>query len=181
MSLRSFVAMTAAAAALGLAPGGQAVADTRSAPVDVSGRFAESCSATTQPIEFGEMLRASSQQTGIVQRSLVVTCSERLVYRVGLDAGLNHDPATPQYRRMAGPNGAYASYTVLRPNAGGDPSAIWGDAGLGGTLPAGSPFVGTGNGVSSSYPYTAVTFGVVPGNGDASGSYTDTLTMTVSY
>lgn len=168
----------ALALALGLA--GAAQAESKTATVQVSATFSESCTASTQPIEFGDLPRASTNQTVIVTRKLVVDCSAQIPYRVGLDAGLNFNPAFPNRRRLAGPNGAFSLYTVLLPNAGGNPSAIWGDAGLGGTL-LGSLFTGTGNGVSSEFPFTAVAFGVVPGGGDPSGNYSDTLTMTLSY
>ncbi|ROH93649.1 hypothetical protein ED208_03765 [Stagnimonas aquatica] len=168
------------AAGFSLTLASAALAETKATTVPVSARFIESCTAGTQPIEFGELPRMTTGKTVIVSRKLVVDCSSQVNYRVGLDAGLNFSAASPNRRRLAGPNGAFSLYTVLLPNAGGDPGAIWGDAGLGGTLLA-SPFSGTGNGVSSEFPYTAVAFGVVPGVGDPSGNYSDTLTMTISY
>lgn len=172
---------TAAVLGLSLSLAGPALAETRTASIEVRAQFNESCTASASPLEFGEMLR-QFKRTIVITGTLAVDCSEKLPYRIALDAGQHYDAATPQNRRLAGPNGAYSLYTVLMPNAGsGGP--IWGDQGLGDTLTAGAPFssVGNGNGLVQRANFTAVTFGVVPGNGNANGSYTDTLTMTIAY
>ena len=168
------------ALALGLGLAGAARAESKTATMDVRARFNENCAVSAPALDFGEMKRMSMNKTIVLQGKLVVDCTERVVYRVALDAGLHYDAATPENRRLAGPNGAYSLYTVLLPASGGGGS-IWGDNGLGNTLPAGSPFLRTGNGVISEYVFTAVAFGVVPGNGNANGNYTDTLTMTLDY
>lgn len=172
---------TAAVLGLSLSLAGPALAETKTASIEVRASFTESCTASARPLEFGEMLR-EFKRTNVITGTLEIDCSEKLPYRVALDAGLHHSPASPQTRRLAGPNGAYANYTVLMPNAG-SAGPIWGDQGLGDTLSAGAPFsaVGNGNGLVQRANFTAVTFGVVPGNGNASGGYTDTLTMTIAY
>ena len=168
------------ALALSLGVAGAAHAESKTATLDVRARFNENCSVSAPALDFGELKRMSMNKTIVLQGKLVVDCSERVVYRVGLDAGLHYDAATPENRRLAGPNGAYSLYTVLLPASGGGGS-IWGDNGLGNTLSAGAPFLRTGNGVISEYAFTAVAFGVVAGNGNANGQFTDTLTMTLEY
>lgn len=166
--------------ALGLGLAGAAQAESKTATMDVRARFNENCAVSAPALDFGEMKRMSMNRAIVLQGKLVVDCSERVVYRVALDAGLHYDAATPQNRRLAGPNGAYSLYTVLLPASGGG-GPIWGDSGLGNTLTAGSPFLGTGSGVVSEYAFTTVAFGAVLGNGSANGNYTDTLTMTLDY
>lgn len=174
------IRLLAVLALMGLVSAAQAA--TTSSTMDVLARFSETCIASAPPLNFGVIKRQSMQQNVIITGRIDIICSANVIYRIGLDAGQHYDASTPENRRMVGPNGAYSLYTVLQPTTGsGGP--IWGDNGLGNTLTAGEPFVrtGTGDQVPVSYTFTAVAFGVVFGNGDANGDYSDTLTMTVDY
>ena len=124
---------------------------------------------TTAPTElnFGTrgVLNANFDQTSTIS----VTCTSGAAYNIGLDAGVNEstlDDVTT--RRMA--NGSnYVSYNIYS-NSGR--SAVWGNTVSTNTV------AGTGSGSAQAL----TVYGRVPSQATpAAGTYTDTVTVTVTY
>ncbi len=107
--------------------------------------------------------------TAVSQQSTVsVTCSNTTPYNVGLNAGTTTG-ATVTTRQMAGPSGATLSYALYSDTAH---TVNWGNT-------VGTDTVtGTGNGAAQALTvYGLITAGQYP----SPGSYTDTVTATVTY
>jgi spore coat protein U-like protein len=126
---------------------------------------AQCLAATTTTLDFGTtgILSANVDATSTIQ----VTCTNTTPYNIGLDAGTGSG-ATVSNRKMtsAGVTISYAMYS----NAGR--TTNWGNT-------VGTDTVaGTGNGAAQSY----TVYGRVPVQSTpAPGTYTDTITVTVTY
>lgn len=112
--------------------------------------------------------------TGVIQTAINSTgaigvqCTNTTPYNIGLNAG-SGSGATVSARRMTSGAGAYIIYEIYRDAAR---TQIWGDT-------VGTNTVsGTGNGAVQ----TTTVYGRVPAQTTpAAGSYTDTVTVTVTY
>ncbi len=125
------------------------------------------CSATATNIEFGDY-DATSGTPNDTTSTISATCTNGQPYTVSLDAGISSGAAV-NARAMtnAGHLLNYALYTTS------GHTTIWGD----GTLST-ATVAGTGNG--SAQPLTV--YGRVPtGQHVADGSYSDTITVTLTY
>jgi spore coat protein U-like protein len=156
----------------GQIPAGQVVApgtytdtlSTATTSFQVTAIIAPSCTITTSPLAFGNY-------TGLVLNStttILVTCSKSSTYNVGLNAGTSTG-ATVTNRSMSGPSSALLNYKLFS-NAG--LTTNWGNT-------VGTDTVaGTGSGASQSL----TVYGQVPaGQLVRPGSYTDTITATLTY
>jgi len=95
--------------------------------------------------------------------SLQLLCTTGTPFTVALDNGVN---AAGGQRRMAGTGGAFINYNLYQEPAR---TTLWGP---------GTPLAGTGTGT----PVNLIVYGQVPAQTTpAAGTYTDTVTMTVTW
>lgn len=130
----------------------------------VTATIAKNCSVTATNLAFGNYRGALINSTSTIS----VTCTNTTSYNVGLNAGMAAG-ATVINRSMTGPAAALLHYKLFS-NSGY--SANWGNTVGTDTLP------GTGNGATQ--PLTV--YGQTPaGQFVLPGSYTDTITVSVTY
>ena len=141
-----------------------AVASTTTATFGVTATVQASCSISASTLSFGSYNGTAATATSAIS----VTCTNSTPYNVGLSAGVASG-ATVAARKMTGPASALLSYSMFS-----DPSRSinWGQS-------VGSDTVtGTGNGAVQAL----TVYGQTPsGQYSAPGSYTDTITATITY
>jgi spore coat protein U-like protein len=121
------------------------------------------CTISANPLNFGNYTGALLNAT----TTLSVTCTNTAPYTVGLNAGTTAG-ALVTNRMMIGPSGVLLKYSLYS-NAGR--TANWGNS-------TGSWVSGTGTGAAQ----TLTVYGQLPASQKAlSGTYTDTITATVTY
>lgn len=125
------------------------------------------CSITaTNDLAFGttSVLVANVDAT----TTLSVQCTDTTAYDIGLDAGTGTG-ATVAVRKMTGPGAATIDYTLYTDAAR---TTVWGNTVGTDTVSA------TGNGTAQTY----TVYGRIPAQTTpADGSYSDTITVTVTY
>jgi spore coat protein U-like protein len=129
----------------------------------VSATVQATCLVSATPMSFGTYTGAVVNTTSTVS----VTCTNTTTYNVGLSAGLATG-ATVTARQMTGPSSAVLGYSLFSDSSR---SVNWGQTGT-------ETVAGTGNGSSQAltvYGQTTAGQYVTP------GSYTDTITATVTY
>lgn len=131
--------------------------------IDIQAQMSDSCSiGTAGDMSFGQVVDLSGNH----DQTSVITFLCRAPWQVGLDNGSHYDGS---HRRMAGPGGTYITYELYR-----DPGRTqrWGN----------TPNVDT---VSGSANYDTLTqvivHGRVPAQAAAPGSYSDTITVTLTF
>ncbi len=156
----------------GQIPAGQVVApgtytdtlSTATTSFQVTAIVAASCTITANPLAFGNY-------AGLVLNStttILVTCSKSTTYNVGLNAGTSTG-ATVTNRSMTGPASTLLNYKLFRNSA---MTTNWGNT-------VGTDTVaGTGSGAAQSL---TVYGQVSAGQFVRPGSYTDTITATLTY
>lgn len=157
--LRALVPITVLT--LACLPAGYARAGTVSASITVSATVVSTCSVGGSAVAFGAQAPGAAATQ---QAALTVNCSPGTAYQLALNDGLSGDAAE---RRMAGPGGATLAYDLYRDGAR---SLRWRD---GADAAAG---VGTGE-VQTLPVYAALAAGMQ----SVTGSYSDTVTATLSY
>lgn len=126
-----------------------------------------SCYLSTTPVNFGSATSLGSALTASGGINIACTMSDS--YTIKLNAG-STSGASLTDRRMQGPGSNVAHYQLY---TSGSHASIWGD-GTAGT----STVTGTGNATQQSYTvYGQVQSQATP----APGSYSDTITVTVTY
>lgn len=157
-------ATVAAVLALALISAPQsASAATGTASIAVSTTVANTCTFTNGTLTFGAYTGVVDNATG----TFTVNCTNNADYSIALNKGAGTG-ATITTRQMM--NGTYSLGYTINTTAGG--GTIWGDGTTGSTVSG----VGTGS------AQTISVFGVIPAGETAiSGSYTDTITATVTY
>ena len=136
---------------------------TATATIAVSANVTTSCTLGASSLPFGNYTAAVNNTTTVV----VATCTLGTPYNVGLDAGLGVG-ATVTLRKMT-LGGGTLNYALYSDSAH---SLIWG------TTIGTNTVVGTGNGL----PQAINVYGQIPGSQNvAPGSYTDTVTATITY
>ena len=144
---------------------GSSFASTTTSTFQVTATSQATCSITsTTPLAFGNYTGSAVSSSTTVQ----VTCTSTTPYDLGINAGTTSG-ATITNRMMTGPASATVNYAVYR-DAGH--TLNWG------TTVGTDTVAGTGNG--SAQPITVYGF-MASGQTMAAGSYTDTLTATVTY
>ena len=158
--------LTALSFLTGLALSPQAFAATATNTFAVSSTVQATCIISATPMAFGPYAGVQLDSTSTV----TITCTNTTPYNVGLNAGLGITPAaTVTTRKMTGAVGVFLNYAMFS-DAGR--STNWGNTVATDTV------AGTGNGAAQ--PITV--YGRVPaGQFVAPGSYTDTITATVTY
>ncbi len=161
MSLSLFIA------ALGVLFAGTAWAQTATTSFTVQMTINGQCVINSASnIDFGAngVINANVDATG----TLVVQCTNGTTYNIGLNAGTGTG-ATVAQRRMTGPGAAVINYGLFRDSGH---ATVWGNT-IGTDTQA-----GTGNGAAQSL---TVYGRVAPQTTPAPGSYTDTVTVTLTY
>jgi spore coat protein U-like protein len=146
----------------------RAIAATATGNFQVRITIQESCIivGTPSPLDFGNqnVLAANVDAT----TTLTVQCTTSTPYNIGLNAGTGAG-ATIAVRKMTGPGAATVDYSLYQDSPR---TVLWGDV-IGTNAQA-----GTGNGSPQAY----TVYGRVPPQlTPASGLYTDTITVTVTY
>ena len=147
-------------------------AGSASGTFQVTGTVVSSCNVSGALLNFGAAIDPLSSAVPIdATSSLTVQCTNTTPYSVALDAGTNAGGAS-SFANRAMKNGAHSLGYQLYLNAGR--SSVWGD-GTGGSAPA----TGTGTGSSQ----TLTIYGRLPvlGSTVVPGTYTDTVTVTITY
>lgn len=166
--LRSLIAASAATLAVIVTQGAQAATATNTFNVLIT--ITSACNITTTAptnVNFGTQ---PSTATNIPnQGSLTVNCTPLAPFTIALDNGLNG--ADVNSRKMA--NGTnLLGYQLFR-NATRLPADVWGST----TGGSGNVYSGLGTGLAVPIPV----YGNVPNANVATGSYTDTITATLTY
>jgi len=121
------------------------------------------CTISANPLSFGNYSGAVLDATTIIS----VTCTNKAPYSVGLSAGTSTG-ATVTNRKMTGPGGALLNYSLY---SNSSYTTNWGNS-------TGSWVTGTGTGALQ----TLTVYGQIPANQNRiSGTYTDTITATITY
>ena len=163
------IAVLCTLVALGVAPFARhAGALTATSNFQVRITIQESCIVvgTPSPLDFGNqnVLTANVDAT----TTLTVQCTTSTPYTIGLNAGTGAG-ATLAVRKMTGPGSATVDYSLYQDSPR---TVLWGDV-IGTNTQA-----GTGNGSPQAY----TVYGRVPPQPTpASGLYTDSITVTVTY
>lgn len=141
-----------------------AVAATASSSFAVTATVVGACAITTTGLAFGSY--AASQLDG--SGTLLVTCTNGTPYVVALDAGTGSGASTA-VRKMSGPASQSLDYMLYQDAAR---TVSWGN----------SAGVDTWSGSGSGAVQTLPVYGRIPAAQAAgAGSYSDTVTVTVSY
>jgi spore coat protein U-like protein len=168
--MRNVNLMLAVAGALAVASGA-ANAATRTTTFGVAATVNANCLVTAGALDF---LGYDGTAEKTATSTISVRCSSGHPYTIALDAG----GGSFAQRLLSGPGGSTLEYNLF---TSGAPSApIWGD-GTSSTDTVG----GTGAGMASGSAQPHTVYGVLPDspNNQAApaGSYSDTITVTVSY
>lgn len=139
-------------------------AATATATFGVTATVQATCLLSASSLAFGTYTGTQTDATTTIS----VTCTDTTTYEVGLDAG-TAPGATVTTRRMTGPSSSYLGYGLYSDAAR---TANWGaTAGV-------DTVAGTGNGTAQSI----TVYGRIPASQFVRpGSYTDTITATVTY
>jgi spore coat protein U-like protein len=121
------------------------------------------CTISANPLSFGNYAGALLDAT----TTLSITCTNLAPYTVGLNAGTSTG-ATVTNRKMTGPGGALLNYSLY---SNSSYTTNWGNS-------TGSWVTGTGTGAAQ----RLTVYGQIPANQNRiSGTYTDTITATITY
>jgi spore coat protein U-like protein len=159
-----YLSALAALMALGANP---AVSQTQTSQFSVQMTITADCQITSAgSLSFGSAGVIATNRDGT--SAIVVQCTNGTAYNVGLNEGTGTG-ATVATRKMTGPGAATVNYTLYSDSAH---SSVWGNT------------VGTdtksANGTGAAQSYTV--YGrVLPQTTPAPGSYSDTVTVTLTY
>ncbi len=137
---------------------------SETARLRVTANVVDACSVSATNLAFGAYFSSQIYSTSEIS----VSCTDRTDYNVGLNAG-TAPGATIVTRNMTGPGGALLHYQLYRNAAR---TFTWGETVGGNTV------FGTGNGRTQ----TLTVYGDLPASQSAvSGSYSDTITVTITF
>lgn len=141
-----------------------AEASTATSTFTVSATVPATCTVAATNLAFGSYTGTLSNATS----TITATCTNSTSYNVGLNAG-TVTGATVSTRAMTGPSGATLSYGLFQDSGH---TTNWGDT-VGTDTES-----GTGTGAAQNL----TVYGQIPaGQFPTPGSYTDTITVTVTY
>lgn len=142
----------------------------------VTADITASCSLATNPLAFGSFTTTNTAPSGSngrqVQVNAVVTCTSDSPFNVGIDYGAN--PLGLFQRRMSNGAGAFLNYEIF--HAGFNLSAYDVVSNYNSTGNYNSPL--TGNNGTNNVPIFGV---LLQQTTPVTGTYSDTLTVTVNY
>jgi spore coat protein U-like protein len=161
---RAICAMAGVVMAFAVAGTPEAFASTATTTFQVTATIQATCIVSATTMAFGTYSGVQVQTTSTIS----VTCTNTTPYNVGLNAG-TATGATVTTRKMTGPSSALLGYALYSDSAR---SVNWGQT-------VGTDTVtGTGNGSAQ----TLTVYGNLPASQyQAPGSYSDTITVTVTY
>jgi spore coat protein U-like protein len=143
-------------------------AATTSTTITISATVIDSCTVSAAPLSFGNYNGISGGMLDTVAM-ISPTCTVGTVYAISLCPGQGNE-ATHANRRLTGPDGAALQYSVY---TDASRTSVWGD-GTGGS----SWRTGSGTGSTQSL----MMYGRVPAaQSVTAGSYSDTITVTLTY
>lgn len=154
----------AAALAMSVNAASPALAASTTTTMQVTATVAGTCTVSSTNLAFGTYIGVQLDGTA----TIAVTCNDTAPYTVALSAGI-FSGASVTTRRMGGPGSAGLAFSLSRDAAR---TLNWGGT------PGTDSVAGTGNGAAQSL---TVYGRVAAGQAVASGSYTDTITITVDY
>jgi spore coat protein U-like protein len=143
-----------------------AFAATTTSTFQVRATITATCAILASPdLDFGSLgvLTANAQQSSTIQ----VQCTNTTPYNIGLNAGTGSGASVATRKLSNG--GAVINYSLYTDSAH---TIVWGNTIGTDTVSA------TGSGASQSYPVYGL---IPPQTTPAPGSYTDTITVTVTY
>ena len=145
-----------------------ASAATATTTFAVSGTVVPTCSVSATPMSFGAAIPNPINSNVDATSTVTATCSSGAPYTIALSAGLGAGATFAARRMTSGPNGL--TYTLFT-DAGR--ATVWGDGTAGNTL--------SNNNGSGSAQVISV-FGRIPAPQTVpTGTYTDTITVTVTF
>jgi spore coat protein U-like protein len=145
-----------------------AMAATSTTTFTVSGTVVPTCSVAATALSFGTAIPNPINSNVDAQSTVTATCSTGAPYTIALNAGTGAGATFGSRRMTSGGNTlVYTMYTD--PGRG----TVWGD-GTGGSS------VSSGSGNGTAQPVTV--YGRIPtGQSVATGTYTDTITVTITF
>lgn len=145
------------------------VAAQATSQFNVTASVVDSCSVSSTDLAFGNVEPVNNLNIDAVG-SVTVTCSLGTSYSVLLDAGNNSSDGSVSTRRMTDGSSNYLSYQIYSDTLR---TTVWGETG--GT----NDVTGTGTGLG----VPLVVYGRIPSGQQETqtGSYTDTIDVTVNY
>ena len=148
---------------LGLAA--TASAQTASTNMSVSSTLSASCSVAASALSFGTQVPSPMTAAVDATATITATCTNGRAYTIGMGAG-NGTGATEAVRKMTGSSGT-VDYAIYSDSSR---ATVWGTGNSAVAL--------TGNGLAQ--PLTA--YGRMPlQTGAAAGTYTDSVTVTITF
>ena len=154
----------ASVAAVIMASSAPTFAATATSSLTISASVLSACTVLGSAIAFGNYSSAAVNQTG----GITVLCTYGTTYNVGLDAGAGTG-ATTSVRKMTGSGGGTLNYALYRDTGR---TQNWGS-----TIGT-DTMTGTGTGLTQ----TLTVYGQIPASQTPlAGTYTDTVTVTLTY
>ena len=145
-----------------------ALASTTTATIPVSVTVIDSCIVDATPVVFGNYTGISGGSSSAAA-TVSPTCTVGTAYTIELCAGLGNS-ATYANRKLTGPSGSVINYNLYSDAAR---TVVWGDGSAGTARPSG---IGTGTAQPISLYCSVPSAQAV-----AVGSYSDTVTVTLTY
>ena len=152
------------------------LAGTATATLNVTATVISACSVSVPTnVAFGNYNPASGSPTNATG-TLNVTCTSSTPYQIAMDAGANASTANnTTTRRMQAAGSRYLPYSLYLDSGH---TTIWGDGNNSSSLYPTNSTYANGTGVAQSYSI----YGQITANQYvAPGSYSDTVTVTVTY
>lgn len=172
--IKRLIALASTAVLFSLCAGAMAQAGTSTANLTVQITITAACTINTATLDFGSNAGTSLISSNVDASTTVsVTCTNGSPYSVGMDNGANVSGS--QRRMKSGTN--FLNYNLYVDSAR---TNAWTTAASNSTCTsANSCFLGTGTGAAQ----LVSVYGRVPSTGTAppTGTYSDTVTMTITY
>jgi spore coat protein U-like protein len=138
-------------------------------PFSVTASVAPQCGTyVTSDLDFGTVAAATIASNRDQTTTIGLTCTNGTAWNIGLDNGQNANGSVRRMRLGSGASARYVNYELYRDTGR---SQRWG------TTIGTDTRTGTGNGSAQ----TVTVFGRVPPQAPAAGSYSDTVTVTITY
>ncbi len=145
-----------------------AIASTATTTVTVTATVIDACTVDASPLSFGNYNGISGSMHDAVA-VITPTCTAGTAYAIALCTGLGSG-ASHATRKLTGPDGASLNYSIYTNSSR---TTVWGD-GTGGTSVVAASGVGLAQPVQLHGRVPAAQTAMV-------GSYSDTITVTVTY
>lgn len=148
--------------------GGAASAATTTGTIGVSGTVVGGCTMAATPMSFGTAIASPVTANVDTQSTLTVRCTNGTVFYVAMNAG-SGTGATVAQRKISGPGGSINYLLHMNPTR----TVLWGDGTLG-------TFIGTATSTGAAANY-GIYGRIPPGQAPNPGTYTDVVTITLTF